>query len=284
MPLNMNDPNVKAEIQPPQLLELGDKLKAFYQVGAAHFGIKGDENHLSGYHRSRNTLVHTPGASGSGDYSIQHSLDTQNMSWDDCSAFDMTPHNWGSTENNRRMIDATNRMYNASKKFDPRIQQCREYAGTFDGHSVVRFRCDGGAIQSPFDSSHLEHMHVSLWRSRVRWNHQGLYEVITGDDMLTPDQQQQLTNIHDWMFDSARGLVAADPGTPHIAVYKPNEWLNKLITDVTTLLNRPTGGVPTDEQMEAMAERVAELLEPNLEAAAEAAVRKVLGSLDGATP
>lgn len=182
MPLNMNDPNVQAEVQPPALRQLGTWLKAHYGVGADNFGIKGDANHLSGYHRSRNTLVKTPGASGSGDYSIQHALDTQNMSWNDCSACDFTPHAWGSAENNRRMIDITNRMYAAALARDPRVQQCREFAGTFDGASVVRFRCDGGAIQSPFDSSHLEHGHWSFWRSRVNWSHQGLFEVITGEE------------------------------------------------------------------------------------------------------
>jgi len=182
MPLNMSDPIVVAEVQPPTVIDLGNLLKAHYGVGSSNFGIKGDENHLSGYHRSRNTLVNVPGASGSGDYSIQNTLDTVNMSWNDCSACDMTPHQWGSTENNQRMIDGTNRMYTAAKKYDPRIQQCREFAGTFDGVNVVRFRCDGGAIQSPFDSSHLEHWHISFWRSRVRWNHSGLFEVLTGSD------------------------------------------------------------------------------------------------------
>ena len=126
------------------------------------------------------------------------------------------------------MIDSTNRMYAAAKKLDPRIQQCREFAGTFDGRTVVRFRCDGGAIQSPFDSSHLEHWHISFWRSRVRWNHQGLYEVITGDGMLTPNQAQQLINVHDWIYDLCRGLITADPGTAHITKYVPNEILKTL--------------------------------------------------------
>ena len=94
--------------------------------------------------------------------------------------------------------------------------------------------------------------------------------------MLTPDQQQQLNNIHDWLFDFCRGLVAADPGTPHIATYVPNQIL-------TTLRDRPP--VPlNDAQLNTLANQIAGQLAPQLEAAAERAVRKVLGSLDGATP
>jgi hypothetical protein len=180
MPLNMNNPVVLAELRPPQLIDLGTWLKAYYGVGPTSFGIKGDENHLSGYHRSFNTLTQVPGANGWDDYSIQNTLDNTNLNRNDCCAADLTPGVWGSAENRARMIGITTRMYNAAKANDPRIRQCREFAGTLNGTSVIRFRCDGGAVQSPFDSSHLHHGHWSFWRSRVRWNHAGLFQVITG--------------------------------------------------------------------------------------------------------
>jgi hypothetical protein len=131
-----------------------------------------------------------------------------------------------------------------------------------------------GPYSNAANDPHTDHAHLSLVGAPAA---DGTQRWEVGDVSLTPDQQQQLTNIHDWVFDTARGLIAADPGTPHVTTYKPNEWLK-------ALYDRPAAGGPTDEQIEALAERVAALLRPELQGAAEAAVRAVLGELDGATP
>lgn len=58
---------------------------------------------------------------------------------------------------------------------------------------------------------------------------QYLVEALGGSTVsLTGEQHQMLTNLHDWMFDYCRGLVAPDPGTPHIAEYVPNRLLSEL--------------------------------------------------------
>jgi hypothetical protein len=228
MPLNMQHPVVQAELSPPQLVALGNQLKARYGQPASAFGIKGDENHLTGYHRSFNTLTQVPGAGGWNDYSIQSSLDNTNLNRDDCSACDFTPASWGSALCRQRMIEQTSRVHQACLRGDSRVRQLREFAGTLNGSTIVRFRNDGTFI-SPFDSSHLWHWHASFYRSRVRWDHSGLLDIIVGeDDMLTPDQDQRLKNIHDWTYDFFRGLVTADAGTPHITTYVPNEILTAL--------------------------------------------------------
>src|SRR5262245_20401801 len=45
------------EFMPPELQLLASRLRAFFKVGADAIGAKGDENHLRGYHRSRNWIL-----------------------------------------------------------------------------------------------------------------------------------------------------------------------------------------------------------------------------------
>lgn len=103
---------------------------------------------------------------------------------------------------------------------------------------------------------HTDHAHTSLvGDSRA----DGTQPWKVGAVSLTPDQQQQLSNIHDWLFDFCRGLVTADPGTPHITTYVPNQIL-------TTLRDRPA--VPmTPEQVEELAAMLAPHLQPAVVAA-----------------
>jgi hypothetical protein len=78
---------------------------------------------------------------------------------------------------------------------------------------------------------------------------QYLIDALNGDDMLTPDQEQMLKNVSDWVYDQARGLTTADPGTPHIAEYVPNRWLKELV-------DRPPAEL-TAEQVDQLADRLA---------------------------
>lgn len=169
--------------------------------------------------------------------------------------------------NPRAILDAIRRSHDPRVKYG--ISEGRQFSSyAAHGFPPWTWRPYGGS------DGHFDHGHLSVvGDARADQTHPwqiGIDE--EGDDVLTPDQQQQLTNIHDWLYDFCRGLTIADAGTPHIARYVPNEIL-------TQLRDRPP--VPlNDAQLNALASQVAGQLAPQLEAAAERAVRRVLGSLD----
>lgn len=178
MALNMNDPYLRAERQPPTLVALGVRLKAAYGVGADNFGIKGNEYHYSGFHRSRNFLFNSDSGNG-GDYSTS-GVRNRGGNADNNSAFDFTPGVWGTPANRAAMIVLTKRLRAAARANDRRLDDWYEFAGTEDGVHVVTFYAQGGAAKTPFDSSHLDHIHGSCYRDAADNNHTGLGDVLLG--------------------------------------------------------------------------------------------------------
>jgi hypothetical protein len=210
MPLNPSDPAYIAEITPASIAAMERPLCSAFGVGLYAFGAKGNTVHLSGYHRSRQWILNSSDSRyGSSDYSVTRTLD-QSGDWRWVSAFDFTPGAWGTDENRRRMRLITSRVYVAAVARDPRLSSLREFAGTLDGRTVVTFNCADGSLKSPFDSSHLDHVHGSFWRSRAATDHTGIVEVMlgtpTGVLMALTDQQQ--TDLWEWV------ALLVDPGTP----------------------------------------------------------------------
>jgi hypothetical protein len=112
------------------------------------------------------------------------------------SAFDFTPGVWGSAENRHRMVAITMRVHAAARARDPRLADLREFAGTEDGQTVVTFNCADGSAKSPFDSSHLDHCHGSLWRGRADRDHSSIVAVMLGEgEDMTPEQDAKLTFV-----------------------------------------------------------------------------------------
>jgi hypothetical protein len=190
MALNMNDPYLEAERQPPSLVALGDRLKRAYGVGADNFGIKGNEFHGNGFHRSEAFIEDSPQGPGE-DYSTQGSLN-QSINRNNNSGFDFTPGAWGTTENRRRMIEITKRLREAARRNDHRLDAYYEFAGTEDGKTVVTFYAQGGAAKTPFDSSHLDHVHGSKYRSRSDWDDNSLADVMLGIGIPQEDDEMPL--------------------------------------------------------------------------------------------
>lgn len=210
MPLDTNNPYYVAEITPPAIAAMERPLCAAFGVGLYAFGAKGNTVHLSGYHRSRQWIIGSPDSRyGGDDYSVRQTLDQGgDQRW--VSAFDFTPGDWGTAENRRRMIAITGRVHAAAKARDPRLSSLREFAGTLDGRNVVTFNCADGSLKSPFDSSHLDHVHGSFWRARADHDHSGIVSVMLGAPggflMALTDQQQ--TDLWEWL------ALLVDPTTP----------------------------------------------------------------------
>jgi hypothetical protein len=174
----MNDPYLRAERQPPAIVALGVRLKAHYGVGPDAFGIKGNEYHYSGFHRSRNFLLQSTLGNG-GDYSTRGAKNQGGNGNNNC-AWDLTPSVWGTDRNRQLMIEATKRLRTAARAHDPRLDAYYEFAGTEDGKHVVTFYAQGGEAKDPFDSSHLDHLHGSKWRSMADNDDTGVGDIILG--------------------------------------------------------------------------------------------------------
>lgn len=190
MPLNPEDPYYQAEETPSSIKALGVGLCAAYRRPAAAFGAKGNKIHLYGYHRSRRWILNSPDSRyGSRDYSVIRILD-QGGDPDLISAFDFTPGEWGTKQNRTLMVEITTRVYEAAKARDPRLFALREFAGTIDGKTVITFNCADGSLKDPFDSTHLDHGHGSIWRSYAAANHSGILAVMLGEPI--PQRQRRL--------------------------------------------------------------------------------------------
>lgn len=180
MPINQNDSRYRAERQPQALIDLGGRLKRAYGVGPGNFGIKGNEYHDSGFHRSQNWILFSPdSAHGTGDYSVQGTRNHGGDPDNDC-AFDFTPKTWGTADNRAEMIRLTKRVRAAARANDSRLANWYEFAGTEDGVNVVTFYAQGGGSKTPFDKTHLDHLHGSKFRDNAEDDDTGLGDILLG--------------------------------------------------------------------------------------------------------
>jgi len=187
--VNPADPYYRAETVPPSIKTLGAHLCAFYAVGVDNFGDRGNLAHVDGYHRSRRyNQVHAPG-----NYSVQLALDKAGDG-NTIRAFDITPGVWGSADNRAKMMQMTRRMRVAAKAHDPRIRTLREFAGTEDGVHVVTIDMQTGADRTPFDASHLDHGHGSIFTAYAAEDHTGIFEVLTGTAVLSTEEDEPMAN------------------------------------------------------------------------------------------
>ena len=203
MTVNPNDIYYRREIVPPALHAIGPPLCAVYGVSAINFGDRGNLSHTYGYHRSRDFILRSPDSTrGKSDYSIQLGAD---KGGDDrwVSAFDFTPGAWGTADNRAKMRTLTQRLLDAARARDPRVAELREFAGTLDGKNVVTYDLTTMSFKAPFDSTHLDHLHGSIFRGMAASDHGGIVSVLLGASMADSELVQALA----WRMDAiAYGL------------------------------------------------------------------------------
>lgn len=245
MVINMNDPRILAEWDPPTIKAVGAALRGAYGTSADAVGIRGNNVHNSGYHRSENWIRNSPDSRDhDADYSLQGSLNVSADRNAVC-ALDFTPGSWGTSENRRRMIELTTRMRNAALAHDPRLSNVFEFAGTLNGSSVVTFRCSDGAARSPFDSSHLDHCHISFYRARALNNHDGVTAVLLGGTDLDTTEHGWLDEDRRWSATGMRAAVALAKMTPTWKEFSDNpasevQYANGLYTMLTAMQSQLT--------------------------------------------
>lgn len=158
------------ESTPPNLRALADLVRQYFGLGWDAIGIKGDQSHTYGYHRSRNWINES--GQGRDDYSNQLAKDLSgDGNW--LAALDVSldpPH----------MKSTTARLVNALKARDPRMASVREVFGTLDGNNVTAWDASSNGYTTA-DDSHLSHVHMSFYRSMANNDHSGILNVIKGD-------------------------------------------------------------------------------------------------------
>lgn len=267
----------RAEFSPPALQFLAARLRRRWP--SAGIWIRGDNNHLRGYHRSRRWIKESRYCTDR-NYSVSRTAG-------DRSGGDA---NWACALDLGGI--AQSELHAACRRLDEavragRLEKITEWYGNFgDDQRVDGWDNISNRLASS-DSSHLFHLHMSFDRGRANEDHTDVYEILTGDDMsefsqpdpwgISPDGHnrtpaQQLRDAYAAVFFGER--PRGSDGKP----VGPQPWIVREIDEIGGKLAELTVPAPSPVDIQALAAA----LEPMLEAAAERAVRRVLGGLDEA--
>lgn len=166
------------EITTSPMVGLGLQLRTAYGTGALSVGIKGNERHLSGGHRSQEWIKGSAYCTNR-NYATQSGLLGDQPRY--CAALDFTPGAWGSADNRAKMRVLTGRMITAMKA--GLCDEVLEVFGTLDGQTVTGWRNDLNVVVSA-DSSHLDHIHIRFDRRYCNDNTvmANVAAILLGDD------------------------------------------------------------------------------------------------------
>ena len=177
---------------PPNMYSMA--VKAAKALGGQFSGIVGDAAHGYGYHLAPNQLP-------SSDYSVRLSLDTgSGVNRNYASALDISLP--AST-----MKQVTARLKAAAlDPNDTAMEYVREFYGTLNGSSVyglIHDSATGAWRQSTSDSSHLWHVHVSIFRKYANDKKalDAVYGVLVGTLPETGDDVSAKDLWHEYMID-----------------------------------------------------------------------------------
>lgn len=243
------------EITTSPMTGLGLSLRAAYGTGAASYGMKGNNRHLSGSHRSQEWIKNSAYVSPSGStYTVQSGLSAEQARY--IAGFDFTPGAWGTADNRQKMIVLTRRLTDAMKA--GRLPQLRQCFGTLDGVTVYGWD-NPTQRRITADDSHLDHIHGGMDRRLANDNTAvaGIGAVMLGDDMSVEDVTTGIKNAE---YAAAKrtalpGTEGADPTGKYgralndsqneIAARQLQPVLDAIAAldaKVQQLLDRPAGG------------------------------------------
>ncbi len=182
------------EVEPPALDWLADNLCTHFGRPRTAAGIKGDNRHLNGSHRSQEWLKNSRYCTNR-TYTVQSGLSAEQARW--CVGLDFNP---GSTDLMLTICKRLDRAVRAGQ-----IEEVTEWYGNTDGDSRVDGYNNIRDAVATSDSSHLWHLHVSI--SRRHANDMGVMRrilaILTGAgpvaESTTPspseDDDMELLNI-----------------------------------------------------------------------------------------
>jgi hypothetical protein len=174
------EPEWRAEITPPTLVQLGNRLADYFGFPRTNIGIRGNAAHLRGYHRSRRWIKNSVWCT-SRTYSVSRTAgDRSGGDSDACSALDVT---FATTA---QLIAACRRLDRAVRA--GKLEKITEWYGNKGGDSRVDGYDNVANQVASSDESHLWHLHMSFDRGRVLEDHSDVYEILTGDDVNLTDR------------------------------------------------------------------------------------------------
>jgi hypothetical protein len=144
------------EIAPAPLRRLGERLRTAYDRPAVAVGIKGDNVHLRGAHRSQEWIEHSRYCTNR-TYTVQSGLSDAQERY--LAGLDFTP---GTT---KRMIELCGRLDREVRA--GRLEVVREWYGNDDGDNRVDGYDNVRDRVATSDDSHLWHLHLTLDRRLV---------------------------------------------------------------------------------------------------------------------
>lgn len=170
-----------SEYAPSSLKWLGQQVVK-HVPSARMSGIVGDRAHTYGYHRARSQLA-------SSDYSVRLAKDKQGDA-NAASAIDISL-------SASMMRTVTKRFMKVAKdKSDPRRAYFREFFGTLNGKTVTGWDTSSNSATTS-DSSHLWHVHVSVYRKYAtsRTAAEALLSIFTGQDHGGDDDMPKMVSL-----------------------------------------------------------------------------------------
>jgi hypothetical protein len=291
------------EIVTDQLSWLGRELCRRTGRPSSAWGDKGNEKHLSGGHRSQEWLRNSDYCTNR-SYTVQSGLSAEELRH--ICAGDFTPSSWGTSENRKLMVMHTQNLFAAAIAGE--LTGLRQIFGTLDGVKPIGLNVLTGTTTFP-DDTHLDHLHLTFDRRYMR--DAGLMSRIAdliGDAVPTEGErnvgymiQNALVGVQEPEFD-----IPAESGYPALHLANPfgvivhalfagtnanipafanrpaRTWINATARDLAEI--KAALAELTIPPVEIDYAQLAEALRPIVAEESEAAIRRVLGSLDGATP
>lgn len=164
------------EIQPAPLVQLGNRLCAAFDRPRTAFGIKGDNRHLNGSHRSQEWILKSRYCTNR-TYTVQSGLTAHQARL--LAGFDFNP---GSEA---RMVAICKRLDVAVRA--GRLEQVLAWYGNDDGDNIVDGYDNIRNRIASSDASHLWHLHLTCDRKLVE-NEAAIREI--GDVLLNEQEEE----------------------------------------------------------------------------------------------
>lgn len=167
----LKEPWWSDEFVPPSLVTLATNLVTHWRLTANAVGVKGDNNHTDGYHRSRAW--------------IKNSIYCTNRSY---STNETSGNVSGGDSNWLCALDVTlptHLLLPACQRLDAavrsgRLEKVTEWYGNKDGDQRVDGYDNIRNQVTTSDPSHLWHLHVSFDRGRANEDHTDVFQILTG--------------------------------------------------------------------------------------------------------
>ena len=283
----------------PALQTLTNRLRLHWP--GAEIGIRGDNKHLSGYHRSRRWIKESVFCTNR-SYSVSRTTGDRSggdPNWSCAMDFGGIP---------RSELHAVCKRLDVAVRAG-HLEKITQWYGNFgDDDRVDGWDNISNRIASS-DSSHLTHLHLSFDRGRANDDHSDLLAVLTGVDMQSEGErnvgymiQNGLVGVEEpvlhipaendhpaltWPNPFAEVMKALvegrDAKIPAFALIPARTWVNGTaprLTAIEAKLDQLSMPAPAPVDIAALVAA----LRPELDAAAERAVRKVLGAMGDHAP